>query len=46
MEEKKNKVNWKVLLGIALVVILVMGYIKMSELTNEISAKSVNILAI
>lgn len=37
MEEKKNKVNWKVLLGVALVVILVMGYIKISELTNEIS---------
>ena len=37
MEEKKNKVNGKVLLGVALVVILVMGYIKISELTNEIS---------
>lgn len=37
MEEKKNKVNWKVVLGVALVVVLVMGYIKISELTNEIS---------
>lgn len=37
MEEKKNQVNWKVVLGIALVVVLVLGYIKISELTNEIS---------
>lgn len=37
MEEKKNKVNWKVVLGVALVVVLIMGYIKISELTNEIS---------
>ena len=37
MEEKKNKVNWRVVLGIALVVVLVLGYIKISELTNEIS---------
>ena len=37
MEEKKNKVNWRVVLGIALVVVLVLEYIKISELTNEIS---------
>ncbi len=37
MKEQKHKVNWKVVLGVALVVVLVMGYIKISELTNEIS---------
>lgn len=37
MEEKKNRFNWKTVIGVALVVVLVMGYIKISEMTNEIS---------
>jgi len=37
MEELKNKINWKIVFKIALIVVLIIGCIKITKLTNEIS---------
>lgn len=37
MEEMKNKINWKIVFRIALIVVLVFGCIKIVKLTHEIS---------
>ena len=37
MEELKNKINWKIVFKIALIVVLIIGCIRIAKLTNEIS---------
>lgn len=37
MEELKKKINWKIVFKIALIVVLIIGCIKITKLTNEIS---------
>ena len=37
MEEKKNKINWKAIVNLTIIVILVVCLVKLNNLTNEIN---------
>ena len=37
MEEKKNKINWKAIVNLTIIVILVVCLVKLNNLTKEIN---------